>query len=537
MPSFISPAELANLLDGNEELAFFDVREHRDYEGGHPFSAVSLPYSRLEICVRRLAPRTSVKTVLIDDADGLAELAARRLASVGYRDLAVLTGGIESWKKAGFGLFHGLHTPSNTFAQLVALLYRTPRLTAAKLRITLQSGSKAILLDARTVGEHQQATIPDAIGCGGQPAPLWKRVVDDDNTPIIVIGGTFGRSVIAAQTLINTGVHNPVFALEDGLQGWVLQSLPLEHGSNRRYKPVASEEGPPLPTNVARFAVNMGVQHLDAVAAQRWIDDPARTTYLFDVRTAEDSQHGRVANAARVSTEQLIHATASYIGVRRARVILLDADGSRACVAAGWLHQMGVEVGILESSASGNVTLRPSDTTLPIGCAIDILDAERLREQAKCGPMPIVELRSSTDFRHSHAAGAIWSIRPRIVEAARRLAKDKTAITLIADDPRIAQLAALDLKDAGFKRVQTVANGLKTWKSAGLAVHGFRGYPTDADAVDCSVTTPSSTCGTTPKKKADNDLLTLCNKEELSLFRVATHVGTWFVDQAEPADA
>lgn len=537
MPSFISPAELANLLDGTEELAFFDVRERRNYEMGHPFSAVSLPYSRLEICSRRLAPRKSVKTILIDDADGLGELAARRLASVGYRDLAVLDGGVASWKKAGFGLFAGPHSTSDTFGQLVALLCRTPRLTAAKLRVILHSNSKAILLDARTVTEHQQATIPGSIGCGGQPVRYWQRLVNDDDTLVVVNGGTFARSVIAAQTLINTGVRNPVFALEDGLQGWVLQGLPLEHGSNHRYPASATDDGSPLQTNVARFAENVGLQHLDAAAAQRWIDDPARTTYLFDVRTAEDSQHGLVANAARVSTEQLIHATANYIGVRRARVILLDADGARACVAAGWLHQMGVEVGILESSVSGSVRLPPTDGALPIGCAIDVLNAERLRQQAEYGPMPIIELRSSANFRQSHAAGAIWSIRPKIVEAARSLAKDSTVITLIADDPRLAQLAALDLKDAGFKRVQMVADGLRTWKSAGLAVHGFRGYPTDADAVDSGITTPSSNQGTAQKTKADSDLLTLCNKEELGLFRVATHVGTWFVDAAEPANA
>ncbi|KPA93581.1 hypothetical protein PF70_06493, partial [Pseudomonas asplenii] len=41
---------------------------------------------------------------------------------------------------------------------------------------------------------------------------------------------------MGAQTLINLGVKNPVYALENGTQGWYLADLPLEHGSTRRYR-------------------------------------------------------------------------------------------------------------------------------------------------------------------------------------------------------------------------------------------------------------------------------------------------------------
>ena len=38
------------------------------------------------------------------------------------------------------------------------------------------------------------------------------------------------RSIIGAQALINFGIKNKVYALENGTQGWFLANLKLDHG-------------------------------------------------------------------------------------------------------------------------------------------------------------------------------------------------------------------------------------------------------------------------------------------------------------------
>src|SRR5712691_735374 len=89
------------LADGGE-IAFLDMREEGQHGSGHPLLAVSLPYSRLETEVAPLVPRRSCRTVLLDDADGVAAKAARGLDGLGYDNLHVLTGGAAAWSAAGY---------------------------------------------------------------------------------------------------------------------------------------------------------------------------------------------------------------------------------------------------------------------------------------------------------------------------------------------------------------------------------------------------------------------------------------------------
>jgi rhodanese-related sulfurtransferase len=92
-------------LGESGEIAFLDVREEGQHGSGHPLLAVNLPYSRLENDVSRLVPRRSCRVVLLDDMDGVAAKATRRLAGLGYDNLQILAGGATAWSAAGYPLF------------------------------------------------------------------------------------------------------------------------------------------------------------------------------------------------------------------------------------------------------------------------------------------------------------------------------------------------------------------------------------------------------------------------------------------------
>ncbi|WP_207233686.1 rhodanese-like domain-containing protein [Salinicola tamaricis] len=70
----------------------------------------------------------------------------------------------------------------------------------------------------------------------GELARRLPALLDGDReTPVVINCAGRTRSIVGAQTLRWLGIDNPVYALENGTQGWRLAGLELEHGSQRRY--------------------------------------------------------------------------------------------------------------------------------------------------------------------------------------------------------------------------------------------------------------------------------------------------------------
>ena len=92
----IAPAALrARLAQSEGELALLDVREQGAFARGHILLASNAPLSRLEIEAPRLVPRRGAAVVLCDGGDGAGGSAPpRRSTRYGYRDVAVLDGGV-----------------------------------------------------------------------------------------------------------------------------------------------------------------------------------------------------------------------------------------------------------------------------------------------------------------------------------------------------------------------------------------------------------------------------------------------------------
>src|SRR5690606_22961478 len=89
---WIEAGAVHHMLTDGGELALLDVRENGVYTQGHIFHAASLPLSVLELRAGTALPSLHTRIVLVDDDDGLAILAARRLQGLGYHNLAVLKG-------------------------------------------------------------------------------------------------------------------------------------------------------------------------------------------------------------------------------------------------------------------------------------------------------------------------------------------------------------------------------------------------------------------------------------------------------------
>ncbi|RON52084.1 cystathionine beta-lyase [Pseudomonas frederiksbergensis] len=476
MSQTVTPGQLQQWLFDGQEIALFDVREHGQYGEAHLFFGVNLPYSRLELEARRLAPNPQVRLVIYDQDDGdVALRAAQRLRVLGYAHVHILEGGAEGWQAAGFQLFAGVHVPSKAFGELVEEASHTPHVTATQLAEWQARGEPLVVLDGRPFDEYRKMTIPGSVCCpNGELGYRVHDLVPDENTPIVVNCAGRTRSIIGAQTLINLGVKNPVYALENGTQGWYLEDFQLEHGSTRRYADeVSSAALPGQRLAAAQLAQKAGVKTVGAAQVEQWANEAGRSLFLCDVRTAEEFAAGSLTGAQHTPGGQLIQSTDLYIGVRKARLVLIDSDGVRAPIVASWLRQLGHEAYVLEGGVGSTLALPVSESVAPE--ALPLISTQALADALKDDALALIDLRPSMSYRKGHIAGARWSIRSLL---AAEVAGEQRPLVLLADDPRLAAFAALELPEHQRRQTRYAGN------VAGLELQEDASIPPDAQCID-----------------------------------------------------
>jgi rhodanese-related sulfurtransferase len=479
----VTPKQLKAMLHDGGELALLDVREAGQFGESHLLFATPLPYSRLELDVGPLVPRKTARVVVCDDgALGVAGIAAKQLARLGYSDVAVLEGGSAAWKQAGYGLFKGVNVPSKLFGELVEHEYHTPRVTVQELSRMKEAGEAFVLLDGRPLVEHRKMTIPGSTCCPNAELPYRvPSMVTSPSTPIIVNCAGRTRSILGAQTLINFGVPNPVYALENGTQGWYLADFKLEHGADRKYPDRVDESRlPAMQASAKKLIDRFGVRAATSRQVEAWLKEPGRTTYLCDVRTPEEYQAGSLPGALHAPGGQLIQATDQWVGVRNARIVLIDGgENVRAPVVASWLLQLGCDAYVLEGGIRSGVAAQPQAT--PALPALPSISAGDLKRELESGACAAFDLGYSLNFRKAHVPGSRWSTRIRLAADARKAGKP---LVLVADDTDAARLAATDLHEAGIKYVKLLSGGLSAWTKAGHATDATPDSPPDADCID-----------------------------------------------------
>jgi len=453
----ISARELQSRLARHGELALLDAREQGVHYRGHPFFASSAPLSRLEMIIADLVPRRSAPIVVFDGGEGLAQQAAHRLAALGYGNVEILEGGTVAWQAAGGELFGGINVPSKAFGEYIEHRYETPRITAGELDRLRKTGKKMVILDSRPFEEYTRMAIPGGIDAPG--AELAYRVHDlvpDEHTLIVVNCAGRTRSIIGCQSLRNAGVPNPVVALKDGTMGWELAGFGSEKGATRR-APDPSVEGMAKAQAVAEeVAQRFGVKFADAGMVQRWRADASRTTYLLDVRTREEFEAGHIAGSRHAPGGQLVQATDEYVGVRHARIVLIDPQRVRAIMTASWLGQMGwFDVYVLPSFAGFELEQGPRQAPV-----LGFREWASSREPNGT----VLDFSTSLRFHYRHIPGAWWVVRSRLAEAREKVGEAK-AITLTSEDGVLAHLAAPEVQALWPNAdVKVLAGGNAAWQ-------------------------------------------------------------------------
>jgi rhodanese-related sulfurtransferase len=484
MPARIDAQTVKSWLSEPGEIAFLDVREAGQYGEAHPFFAVNLPYSRFELGLPALVPNPAVRLVLCDGGDGVAERAAARAERLGYRNVHVLAGGTEAWGRAGYTLYAGVNVPSKTFGELIEHARDTPRVTAKELQAMREAKEDMVIVDGRTFAEFQKMNIPGGICCpNGELVLRIRDLVPNPETKIVVNCAGRTRSIIGAQTLIDFGIPNPVVALENGTQGWTLAGLELEQGASRRYAGKApSADSAEIKARARKLADTHRVSFVAPAQVDTWLADKSRTTFLFDVRTPEEFAAHSVPGFAHAPGGQLIQATDQWVGVKGARIVLADDEDVRAPVVAAWLRQQGHEAYVIEGGLASAARVKvPAAARSASLSPLKVISPQDLAKSLSNHAPHVIDVRPGMTYRKGRIPQAQWSIRPRIAAATVDRAKP---IILVADEPGVAALAAIDLAEAGCNEVRLLDGGFEAWRAAGLPVAASPETPSDTDCID-----------------------------------------------------
>ena len=477
----VPPQELQQALQGSAEIAFLDVREEGQFGEGHPFFAVNAPYSRLELDIGALVPRPATPVVLLDDGDGLALKAAQRLAAVGYCDLAVLDGGVAAWVAAGYEVYKSVNSRLKAFAEVVEHAFHTPAIEAGDLARLKEDGVDLVILDSRTPEEFARFHVPGAISCpGAELVEKFDAYVRGPEQLVVVSCAGRTRGIIGAQSLIDAQVPNRVLALKGGTQGWRLAGLALEAGAAA---PAPASDAGTARARAEAVRTRFGVPVVDAATFARWrgAEAAGRTTFLFDLRDAADRAALPVPGAVAAPGGQLVQSLDKWVGVQHARIVLVDADGVRARLTAHWLIQLGEDVHVFDG-APGDIAAAIEGAPVAAVPRVPRIPAHEAAALLKDGARAL-SLDASAAYRAGHAAGALWSIRPRLAGLPAEVLA-APVLVLFAADPGVADLAALDLSGLSAARIVAVEGGYAAWRAAGLPVESSPATPPDAARID-----------------------------------------------------
>jgi rhodanese-related sulfurtransferase len=474
------------LLDGRE-LALLDAREDGEFGTSHLFWAVPCALSKREIRARALLPRLTARICCVDDGRGVAEQLATWLGGIGCNDVSVLDGGTKGWEAAGYELFSGVNVPSKAFGEWVEHHYGTESVDPPELKSWIDAGRNIVVLDSRTHEEFVRMSIPTGISVpGGELVYRIGDIVPDPKTLVVVNCAGRTRSIMGAESLRRAGIPNKVMALRNGTMGWELAGLRCDRGRTDRFATGTPKSAATALQRAQAFAEQSGVGVIGAIDLARFEDDADRTLYVLDVRDPAEYRAGHRPGSTSAPGGQLVQATDQWVGVRNARIVLVDDTGARARMAGAWLRQMGHrDVFVVEGGLEAIRTTGRERMAVPeLGAMVPTIDVTGLVALLDSGEGTVViDLARSIEFREGHIPGAIWGVRTRLSQLRPQLAAAKHVV-IASPDGIAARLAVDEVKGLATAQVRVLEGGTDAWHAFGRPLVKDRTTPPDEACID-----------------------------------------------------
>ncbi len=482
----VTASALHDAMRADRAIAVLDVRDPGETERGHIFGTTPLPRRRIESRIAELVVDCATPIVVVDGGEGRAAFAASTLRSFDYRDVSVLDGGIDAWRREGFPLATGTNVPSKRFGETVHHDDHVPSIDPETLTRWRDEGRDVLLCDVRTPGEYGAATIPGSVSAPSFDLLLGAATLHAHETVVVHCAGRT-RSIIGTQTLRALGLTN-VVALENGTMGWILAERSLERRADRRLaSDVEVDES--LKAMARARAEAIGVRRVDdASLAARLVG--AANRYVFDVRSVAEHERGHVPGARNVPGGQLVQRTDDFIAVRRAPIVVVDDGDVRADVTAMWLKRMALpDVSVLDG---GLGTWRAAGRPIEAGRATGRrLGWDRAHATTRAVPssvfatmldrgMSTIDVDDSVRFSAAHVPGARWLPRGWLeLRVDDVVATRDASIGVTCNDGIQSTYAAATLAALGYRDVVVLGGGTRAWIADGRPIETAAMPPQD----------------------------------------------------------
>ncbi len=339
----LKPVSADKALIDTERFYVVDLRDPRDYAGGHIPNAVNIGLrGRLETWVGTMVPWESRVALCGSEAE-LRE-AVYRLHRVGYRAQGIT---MQSWQGSGLPL---------STSDLVK---------PAELYELMQTDEAPVVVDVRLPEEWMGVRIGTVVNLPlNRLAALASKL--DTAMPTVTVCNSAYRSSLAVGILQRKGFQK-VSSLAGGTEAWLDSGLPV-------YTAQATGSPQSAGRTAAIRRINLP-ERIPATALMRLMMDLPGTFEMVDIRPAEQFADYSLPGSTHVDIAELMNNPVYLAGV--GPLIIVDRDGSLAMAVAGILSQKterqikalygGVEAYWAESELTPAVRQVTLPGTLPKG--------------------------------------------------------------------------------------------------------------------------------------------------------------------------
>jgi len=430
MSTAISAPELRRRLDSpDRELAVLDLRSPLERVKGHIALSSGVPLHVLEQRVGAVVPRLTTPIVLASDP-ALDESGAAILSSLGYTDVAVLEGGLASWTAAGERLYTGTNVRSKTLGEWIEGVFGTRTVDSKTVEEWRAAGEDVVVLDSRPHDEYVHHHIPGGYDTGGAAELAFRglQAVPGPGTKIVVNCAGRTRGIVGAQSLINTGIANPVYSLHNGTPAWGWAGFPIEAGEGLPLDVPAE-----IPDDLRKWAQqtleSAAVEVIDATTLDELRSDQSHTTYVIDVRRPEEYAAGHITGSLQVQGGQLVQGSDEHLAVRRSHLVLVDTeDLLRSASTVQWLrylHDGRISV-VLPVESLVSEPGAPDERAVPKVATVSGAQLGAWLEADQ--DVLVIDLRGSGAYLSGHLPGSVHARREHLVDLVRGHDGERTVL-------------------------------------------------------------------------------------------------------------
>jgi len=102
----LSPAELNNMMNSEQEFVLIDVRTAKEHDAGFISGSMWLPRGFIENKIQNVCKNPDAVIVVYCSLGGISLLAAKTLQELGYKNAFNIKGGMKAWVEDGYSLYN-----------------------------------------------------------------------------------------------------------------------------------------------------------------------------------------------------------------------------------------------------------------------------------------------------------------------------------------------------------------------------------------------------------------------------------------------